>query len=82
MLLADELVHRGVSIDVELVLRISLLHDWAEARVGDMPRTAIRYFGAETRKSAESAALADIVQTLNNHALYRALYENYEERSK
>jgi len=82
MLLADELVHRGVSIDVEQVLRISLLHDWAEARVGDMPRTAITYFGAETRKAAESAALADIVQNLNNHALYRALYVNYEERSK
>src|SRR4051812_41576320 len=40
MLLADRCTARGVSLDVEKVLRIALLHDWAETRVGDMPRTA------------------------------------------
>src|SRR5687767_15432851 len=46
MLLADLLVAKGASLDIERVLRISLLHDWAEARVGDMPRTATEFFGA------------------------------------
>ncbi|HZE73474.1 MAG TPA: HD family hydrolase [Pyrinomonadaceae bacterium] len=82
MLLADELVSKGVSINVERVLRIALLHDWAEARVGDMPRTAITYFGATARKGAESAALADIVQDLDNRELYKDLYEDYELRTK
>jgi len=80
MLLADELVARGVHINVEQVLRISLLHDWAEARVGDMPKTATSYFGAEARKSAESAALNDMVQHLNTRAQYQQLYQDYEER--
>src|SRR5438552_18759718 len=46
MLLADEFIAQGVVIDVERVLRMALLHDWAEVRVGDMPRTATEYFGA------------------------------------
>src|SRR5918911_4532534 len=62
MLLADELIGRGVAVDVERVLRVALLHDWAEARVGDMPRTATEYFGAEARKRAERAAFDDIVR--------------------
>jgi putative hydrolase of HD superfamily len=45
MLLADELVKKGLRIDVEKVIRIALLHDWSEVRVGDMPRTATEYFG-------------------------------------
>ena len=50
MMLADEINSRGVQVDVERVLRMALLHDWAETRVGDMPRTATHYFGAEARK--------------------------------
>ena len=80
MLLADELRAQGVSIDVEKVLRIALLHDWAEARVGDMPRTATLYFGAEARKQAETAAFRDLTESLNG-AQYANLYHEYEERN-
>jgi 5'-deoxynucleotidase YfbR-like HD superfamily hydrolase len=58
------------------------LHDWAEARVGDMPRTATNYFGVEARKGAETAAFADIVRGLSTSGhLYRELYDDYERRS-
>jgi putative hydrolase of HD superfamily len=83
MLLADQLIERGVEIDMERVLRVALLHDWAEARVGDMPRTASRYFGSDARKRAERAAFRDIVGELEGHGLdekYRALHDDYEER--
>src|SRR5262249_4486786 len=73
MLLADELLARGVSVDVEKVLRMALLHDWAEVRVGDMPRIATAYFGAEARKQAETRAFADVVSELKRD-LYAALY--------
>src|SRR5882724_3562648 len=63
MLLADELVSKGVSINVERVLRIALLHDWAEARVGDMPRTAITYFGATARKGRSQQLLPTSCRT-------------------
>jgi len=79
MLLADELRAQGVTLDVEKVLRMALLHDWAEVRVGDMPRIATAYFGADARKQAESRAFADVVSELKND-LYTALYDDYERR--
>ncbi len=81
MLLADALVTRGVQVDVERLLRMALLHDWAEARVGDMPKIGAEYFGAEVRKRAETAAFADLViQTEPAGSVYRKLYADYEER--
>lgn len=82
MLLADELATRGVSVNVEKILRLALLHDWAEARVGDMPRTATMYFGSDARKQAETAAFRDLTEAIDNDdALYANLYHEYEERS-
>ncbi len=81
MRLADELQTRGVPVDTERLLRMALLHDWAEARVGDMPNTATSYFGGEVRKRAQTAAFADMVSGAGCAAsLYRELYDDYEER--
>ena len=82
MLLADKFVAGGVPVDVEKVLRIALLHDWAETRVGDMPRIATIYFGADARKQAEMAAFRDVVEEVDEpHGLYARLYHEYEHRS-
>jgi len=82
LLLADELLRQGVTVDVEKILRLALLHDWAEARVGDMPRTATMYFGSEARKQAETAAFRDLTAAIDiDGALYARLYHEYEERS-
>lgn len=80
MLLADNFVAQGIAVDLEKVLRIALLHDWAEVRVGDMPRTATLYFGAEARKQAETAAFLDVVDTVDSDATYATLYSDYERR--
>jgi len=80
MLLADRCVAQGVTVDVEKLLRIALLHDWAETRVGDMPRTATLYFGSEARKHAETAAFADIVNPVDAAGSYANLYDDYERR--
>lgn len=83
MLLADGLRARGVEVDVERLLRMALVHDWAEARLGDMPRTGGEYFGAEARKRAERAAFDDIVEGFGEHTarLYSELHEEYEARA-
>jgi putative hydrolase of HD superfamily len=81
MMLADGISSRGIQVDVERVLRMALLHDWAETRVGDMPRTATHYFGADTRKLAEGQAFADIVAGVGPaETEYRKLYDDYEQR--
>src|SRR5262245_12679766 len=80
MLLADELVTRGVAVNIERLLRMALVHDWAEARIGDMPRTASNYFGSDARKTAEKAAFVDMTEGVTSDDLYRELFERYEER--
>jgi putative hydrolase of HD superfamily len=82
MMVADEIKARGLEVDSERVLRMALLHDWAETRVGDMPKTATNYFGTDARKTAETLAFADIVSGLGRcEADYKALYQDYEQRS-
>src|SRR5947207_15936499 len=61
MLLADRLTSIGVKLDIMRMLRMALLHDWAEARIGDMPRTGTLYFGSEARRRAETEAFNDLV---------------------
>lgn len=81
MVLADRLRGDGVEVDIEKVLRISLLHDWAETRVGDMPRTATEFFGADIRKRAEKSAFSQIVGEIDSaDSLYESLHDDYEER--
>ena len=81
MLLADEIKARGLEIDCERVLRMALLHDWAETRIGDLPKTAGKYFASEPRKTAEAAAFADIVSAVGAaEADYERLYHEYEQR--
>ena len=82
MILADEIQTRGLTVDVERVLRMALLHDWAETRVGDMPRTATNYFGAETRRSAEQKAFSDLISEVGGgRAAYASLHQDYEQRT-
>jgi putative hydrolase of HD superfamily len=83
MMLADECAARGVELNVERVLRLALLHDLAEARTGDMPRTVADYYGREARKRAERAAFDDVMRGAGaGHAeRYRELHEDYEERA-
>jgi putative hydrolase of HD superfamily len=82
MMLADEVKAQGLEVDCERLLRTALLHDWAETRVGDMPRTATNYFGAEARKTAETRAFADIVSGLgSSESDYKTLYQDYEQRN-
>ncbi|MGI8566251.1 MAG: HD domain-containing protein [Pyrinomonadaceae bacterium] len=82
MVLADKVRARGVEVDVERVLRLALLHDLAEARTGDMPRTGAQYYSPEARRRAERAAFDDVVRELGSPlgGDYGELHEDYERR--
>jgi len=81
MFLGDEINAHGGSVDLEKVLRMALLHDLAETRVGDMPKTAVSYFGSAARRKAETDAFADVLEATGaNRVRYQALYEEYEVR--
>lgn len=83
MLLADEIKARGVAVDADRALRLAVLHDWAEARTGDLPRAALSYFGADARRKMERAVFDDMTETLDEdlRESYRAQHDDYERRA-
>ncbi len=64
-------------IDVMRAVEIALLHDLAELRIGDLPRTSSHYFPAGAKKAAESAAMADVLAPLDDRA--QLLYDEYQQ---
>lgn len=57
MILADLLATRGVRLDAEKVMRMALLHDVAEARIGDVPFPALAYIPEDVKEGGEKAAV-------------------------
>ncbi len=63
-------------VDVGRALELALVHDLAELRVGDLPRTSARYFPAGAKEQAEGAAMAEILAPLPERA--RRLHAEYQ----
>ena len=68
---------RIAGLDVQRAVEIALVHDLAELRIGDLPRVASRYFPEGAKKSAELAAMGEILAPLPERAL--DLYREYQE---
>ena len=82
MFLADAIRSRGVTVNLERVLKMALVHDWAEARIGDLPKTATDYFGTNARKIAETRAFVDIVNAIGSTSSeYETIFQDYEDRT-
>ncbi|MDI6642447.1 MAG: HD domain-containing protein [Candidatus Hodarchaeaceae archaeon] len=81
LLLADELERQGKKIDQGRALSMAVVHDWAEASVGDFPYTALKYLGpAGTKKRVEKRALEDLFGKLPKREKYLALWQEYSEK--
>jgi len=63
-------------VDTFRAIEIALVHDLAELRVGDLPRTASRYFPQGAKHRAETAAMAEILAPLPQRA--QELYAEYQ----
>ena len=64
-------------LDRARAVELALMHDLAELRIGDLPRTATTYLPADVKHAAERRAAADILAPADPRAT--ALYEEYEE---
>jgi putative hydrolase of HD superfamily len=64
-------------IDRGRVLAIALLHDLAEALLGDLPASARRLLSAETKQRAESLAMHELLAGLPQADEYVGLWEEY-----
>jgi putative hydrolase of HD superfamily len=67
---------RSEGIDIHRAMEIALVHDLAELRIGDLPRTSSHYFPEGAKRAAEAAAMSDILAPLPERA--RGLFEEYQ----
>lgn len=82
MLLADMLAARGEKIDVEKILRISLLHEIAESRIGDIPFPALKYLKESAKDRIERQAVKDMLSDFGEIGkLYLKLWSEFERRN-
>jgi putative hydrolase of HD superfamily len=65
-------------LDGARAVEIALVHDLAELRVGDLPRTASEYFPPEVKHEAERRAAADLLAPAPARALER--YREYDRK--
>jgi len=79
MLLGD-LLKDKYKIDMEKVLRISILHDIAESKIGDIPYESLEYLGEENKSRAERKACKDMLKNIENGDKYYSLWEEFEDR--
>lgn len=81
LLLADELERGGRKLDRERALSMAVVHDWAEASIGDFSYTALKHLGpAGTKKRIEKRALEDLLGGLPNKEKYQELWKEYGEK--
>jgi putative hydrolase of HD superfamily len=64
---------------MELLLRMALLHDLPESIITDLPKRATLALSKESKRSAEIAALQDIVDGLPAHEQYCKLVADYSD---
>ena len=80
MILADVLAEQGVPLDVEKVMRLALLHEVAEARIGDLPFPALEYIPEEVKKTGEQAAVESMFEHFGPlQKKYMRLWDEFEE---
>ena len=80
MLLADTLVAKGMKLDTEKVMRLSLLHEIAEARIGDIPFTVLTYIPEEVKEIGERKAVTSMLEKFGSIGKwYQKLWEEFEQ---
>ncbi len=62
-------------LDLTRALELAIVHDLAEVRLGDLPRTAARYLPDGAKHAAEAAALGELLAPLGERAT--TLYAEY-----
>lgn len=81
MLLGDLARSRGMEVDIERVTRMALLHDLAEARIGDLPGNIKPYFEPGTIQKAEERLVSEMLNPLGTLGVeWYSVWQEYEDR--
>jgi putative hydrolase of HD superfamily len=66
-------------LDLGRALELAIVHDLAEVRLGDLPRTAARYLPDGAKHAAEEEALRELLAPLGERAA--TLYADYRSKA-
>ena len=66
-------------LDLRRALELAIVHDLAEVRMGDLPRTAARYLPDGAKHAGEEAALRELLAPLGERAA--ELYGEYRAKA-
>jgi putative hydrolase of HD superfamily len=78
LLLAEDFERAGRKVNRERALGMAVVHDWAEASIGDFPYPALKYLGpAGTKRDIEEKALEEILLGLPKKEEYMGLWREY-----
>lgn len=69
----------GRPLDRGRLLSMAILHDLAEAEIGDIPRPAMRYLPSAVKHAAEAAALTAMLDGLPGADSWTQLMADYEQ---
>ena len=75
LLIGSYLKNRGEKLDLEKALKMAVIHDFGEARLGDLHLEARKLLGKENVKKAERAAIQKV---LKNEELLE-IWEEFEK---
>ena len=80
MILADVLTEQDIPLDVEKVMRLALLHEVAEARIGDLPFPARTYIPEAVKTAGERAAVESMFERFGPlRKKYIQLWDDFEK---
>ena len=82
MILADLLKTHGVRLDAEKVMRMALLHEVAEARIGDVPFPALEYIPEDAKEHGEKTAVESMFEGFGTVGeKYIEIWEEFEDNT-
>jgi putative hydrolase of HD superfamily len=85
LLLARSLVSEGMQVDLGRLLAMAVLHDLPEAKVSDIPKTALRMGGENMEKGKEQAekeAVLNLFENMQDSSSYfQSLWNEYRSGS-
>lgn len=79
MILGDQAINSGRNLNMEKLLRISLVHEIGEACIGDLHHEARFYIG-DAASEGEKKAVEDLIEGSPQSEIYKEAWLDFEER--
>ncbi|MGB9728853.1 MAG: HD domain-containing protein [Thermoprotei archaeon] len=78
LMFSQRVIYSGVQVDLSKALSMSIIHDWAEAITGDIPKSLGKYFPMSMKENIEMMILSDMFK--DEMDIIKKFFAEYLER--